>query len=264
MQRNSCSANYGHTANPLAAQPQECGIGLQKSLICSSRLCLGSLMENTLRESATDIAGTSDSPRSRRNNSGFRAGWAVLACSAALALSSCSAGQAESADGGSADGGGSSSTDSSSPSKSSTAPASTTPASTTPASPIPSPTDMKVEFLELAEPVPPTAKTNISAAGRPVLSQQETGGGTYAIEGQLEPGESLNMAASCRPGDMITMTVNHPMGAATMPCDNPGTSWLSTAAADRIVGDVTVTVKTVSGGPFWIAAWATDRSTVAP
>lgn len=123
---------------------------------------------------------------------------------------------------------------------------------------------MKVEFLELVEPVPPTAKTDISAAGRPVLSQQETGGGTYAIEGQLEPGESLTMAASCRPGDMITMTVNHPMGAATMPCDNPGTSWLSTAAADRIVGDVTVTVKTVSGGPFWIAAWATDRTTVAP
>ena len=110
---------------------------------------------------------------------GFRTGATVLACTAALALSSCSADRAESTE--------------------TVEPAETTAPSTNPS--------VRPGAAELAEPQPsPIDVDGVSASGRKVLSEQGTGKGTYVIEDGLEAGQVLSISVSCTPGDMATVS----------------------------------------------------------
>ena len=244
-QRNSHSADSGHRANPLAAPPEECGIDFWNSLNCLCQMCLGSVMETSWRESAAKVTGTSISQSRRRNSSGFRAGWAVLACSAALVLSSCTAGQAESADEGSAD---SSTSPTAAPLTSPTA------APTTPPPPAPSPTVAALTLSELIEPAAP--RWNFPLGERLLLSEKGTAAGNHPLQGPVEPGEVLSILASCSPGSVATVRLNNSVGGGELACNNPTGNRITTAYAAEAVGEMTVTVETADAGPYWVVAWA--------
>ncbi|GAA3293990.1 hypothetical protein ACFFON_11430 [Arthrobacter citreus] len=160
---------------------------------------------------------------------GFRTGATVLACTAALALSSCSADRAESTE--------------------TVEPAETTAPSTNPS--------VRPGAAELAEPQPsPIDVDGVSASGRKVLSEQGTGTATYSIEGGLEAGQSLSISVSCTPGE--TAAISRDLYSARTSCSTPASSVLYQDPDSEALPDVEFTVGLPDGSPYWVAAWVHD------
>lgn len=192
-------------------------------------------METANKAHATDKASTPFSVLRRSGRSGFRAGFAVLACTAALAVSSCSADQPEAT----AD---------------QTNTAETTETAASSASPSAS---VKAGAAELAEPQPsPIDMDGVSASGREVLSEQGTGTGTHVVENGLEAGQVLSLSISCAPGD--TVTVRRGTLSTQIPCDTPASSVLYQGADSEALPEVEVEVDLAGGSPYWLTAWVHD------
>ena len=189
-------------------------------------------MKNARKAHSKENAPAPRIPQRFRGRSRFRTGAAVLACTAALALSSCSAGQAENK------------------TESAESPKTSMPA----ASPS---TSVTAGESNLQEPLAPQIDLDgVSPSGVRVLSEQGTGTGTYRVEGGLEAGQVLSLSASCTPGDSVR--IHGATGSYGVACTSPGSSLFFDAPAGEPVSDLEVTVETANGSPYWLAGWVHD------
>lgn len=193
-------------------------------------------MENSMRESSSPTTSISDTRRRGTGKPGSAAGRGLLACAFVVALSACSADEAQSTG----------STETTAPAAASSAPA---PSATPTGTP---------ENFDLAEPHPGEVKVDgVSPSGRVVLSEKGTGTGTYTVDGGLEPGQVLSMSASCTPGEKVTIT-HSGLGGYGTECGSPNKVLFYSAPSSEALPDVEVIVETESGGPFWLMGWVHD------